>query len=198
MRITPFTDFPELRDKIKFVGSVKGRVAALEDVKYTELCKLNPGMQDDVLRKYAKNWAKRMAGCSSSTYAYSSKNFTEYALNGLAFNSTWAGTKVKKQLEYDVQHKFHPVGCDTVKAVFDHELGHKIDEMLSLYTDPDFWLSTIRPKLKENDSSPITCRHMRIAPLSSVSPITRRKRNLLPKRGASIGITKNRDLWQSR
>ena len=133
-----FTDFPELRDKIKFVGSVKGRVAALEDIKYTELCKLNPGMQDDVLRKYAKNWAKRMAGCSSSTYAYSSKNFTEYALNGLAFNSTWAGTKVKKQLEYDVQHKFHPVGCDTVKAVFDHELGHKIDEMLSLYTDPDF------------------------------------------------------------
>ena len=37
-----------------------------------------------------------------------------------------------------MQHKFHPVGCDTVKAVFDHELGHKIDEMLSLYTDPDF------------------------------------------------------------
>lgn len=133
-----FTDFPELRDKIKFVGSVKGRVAALVDIKYTELRKLNPGMRDDALRNYAKRWARRMAGCSTSTYAYSSKNFTEYALNGLAFNSTWAGTKVKMQLESDVQHKFHPTGCDTVKAVFDHELGHKIDEMLSLHTDPDF------------------------------------------------------------
>jgi len=48
----------------------------------------------------------------------------------VVFNTAWAGTKITESLQGDVKAKFHPEGCDTVKSVFDHELGHRIDELL--------------------------------------------------------------------
>lgn len=133
-----FTSYPELRQKIKFVGSISGRVKMLEEAKFQELRAKNPQMWEEAIRKYARSFARKYAAAGANTYAYSSAGFTEYGLNGLAFNSTWAGDKVKDALRRDVEHRFHPIGCDTVKSVFDHELGHKLDELLSLYTDPDF------------------------------------------------------------
>lgn len=133
-----FTNYPELRQKIKFVGSINGRVKMLEDVKFHELRALYPQMLEEAIRKYARSFARKHAGADSHTYAYSHEAFSKYGLNGVAFNSTWAGDKVKDALRNDVEHRYHPIGCDTVKSIFDHELGHKLDELLSLYTDPDF------------------------------------------------------------
>jgi hypothetical protein len=31
---------------------------------------------------------------------------------------------------------FHPVGCNTLKSVVDHELGHQIDDLLDLKNNP--------------------------------------------------------------
>ena len=45
---------------------------------------------------------------------------------------------MKKQLDSDVNAKWHPNGCNTVKSVFDHELGHKIDETIGLKNDSEF------------------------------------------------------------
>lgn len=133
-----FTNYPELRQKIQFVGSVSGRVKMLEEAKFQELRAKNPQMWEEAIRKYARSFARKYAAAGSNTYAYSHAAFSEYGLNGVAFNSAWAGDKVKNALLRDVEHRFHPIGCDTVKSIFDHELGHKLDELLSLYTDPDF------------------------------------------------------------
>ena len=37
-----------------------------------------------------------------------------------------------RNLKSDVERKFHPIGCDSVKAVLDHEIGHQLDKMLNL------------------------------------------------------------------
>ncbi len=44
--------------------------------------------------------------------------------------------RFEKSLEHDVINKFHPPGCDTIKAVMDHEYGHMIDYLLMLRDDP--------------------------------------------------------------
>ena len=79
-----------------------------------------------------------MGKIPTSAYAYSAPGFVEQRLNGVAFNASYTGEKVQKFLTSDAKAKYHPVGCDTVKSIFDHELGHKIDELLGIFTDPEY------------------------------------------------------------
>lgn len=94
-------------------------------------------MWEESIRKYAKSWARKVA-YSKDCYAYSSEGCAQYGANGLVFNTAMAGDKGMAYLKNDLAHKFHPTGCDTIKSVFDHELGHKIDAMLSLCSDADY------------------------------------------------------------
>lgn len=132
-----FRDFPELKSKIKFVGSMTGRVNLLAEAKYKELKPLYPNALDFAVRDAAKKWARKVAYLKDC-YAYSSEGCEQYGANGLVFNTAWAGDKIVESLKRDVQYKFHPIACDTVKAVFDHELGHKIDALLGLRKDAEF------------------------------------------------------------
>lgn len=132
-----FRDFPELKSKIKFVGSMTGRVNLLAEAKYKELKPLYPDALDSAVRDAAKKWARKVAYLKDC-YAYSSEGCEQYGANGLVFNTAWAGDKIAESLKRDVQYKFHPIACDTVKAVFDHELGHKIDALLGLRKDAEF------------------------------------------------------------
>ena len=132
-----FQQFPELREKIKFVGSISGRIDMLADAMVKEQeQKVGHPLSDIIVKQY-KKMARSWCG-GNGCYAYSHAAFSEYDLNGIAFNTTWAGEKIENSLKSDVKSKWHPIACDTVKSVFDHELGHKIDEMLNLYTDSDF------------------------------------------------------------
>ena len=132
-----FRDFPELKSKIKFVGSMTGRVNLLAEAKYKELKPLYPNALDSAVMDAAKKWARKVAYLKDC-YAYSSEGCEQYGANGLVFNTAWAGDKIVESLKRDVQYKFHPIACDTVKAVFDHELGHKIDALLGLRKDAEF------------------------------------------------------------
>lgn len=133
-----FRDFPELKEKIKFVGSMTGRVKMLTTAKFEELKKLYDGkLPESLLMEHAKKWARKTAYLRDC-YAYSSEGCAAYGLNGLVFNTAWTGDKITTSLQRDVASKFHPEKCDTVKAVFDHELGHKLDALLNLYKNADF------------------------------------------------------------
>lgn len=132
-----FRDFPELKSKIKFVGSMTGRINLLAEAKYKELKPLHPKALDSAVRDAAKKWARKVAYLKDC-YAYSSEGCEQYGANGLVFNTAWTGDKIAESLKRDVQYKFHPIACDTVKAVFDHEFGHKIDALLGLRKDAEF------------------------------------------------------------
>ena len=132
-----FDKHPDLKQKIHFVGSMQGRREIYEGHLYEYFKNQHPTAGEDYWKKKAKDWAKRMK-ISSGTYAVSSRGSQYDDLNGVSFNAMFRGEKLKKSLDNDVKNKWHPEKCNTVKAVFDHELGHKMDEALGLRTDSEF------------------------------------------------------------
>ena len=134
---THLDKYPDLKEHINFVGSMQGRKTLFYDKFYQELKAQYPELKDEEIKNAAEIYANKYAPISSRTYAYSAPS-KKFDLNGVAFNASFVGDKVKKTLNNDVKDKWHPEGCNTVKAVFDHELGHKIDETLGLSSDPEF------------------------------------------------------------
>lgn len=133
-----FDKYPELKEHINFVGSIKGRVNMLTDAIYNTL-KSNYNYPDDFLLKEAKKRARRIAS-SSGCYAYSHVACKEYKLNGLAWNtgSQTVGDTARANLTRAVENKQSPLLCNTITAVFDHEVGHQMDAMLDLRTNRSY------------------------------------------------------------
>ncbi|MDE7364524.1 MAG: hypothetical protein K2N27_06520, partial [Ruminococcus sp.] len=40
-------------------------------------------------------------------------------------------------LKNEVKLRHRPVGCDTIKSVLDHEIGHQLDNLLGIRNNPD-------------------------------------------------------------
>lgn len=132
-----FRRFPEIKKETLFVGTIRGRIQLLAAAKLAEYKKLYPTMSEESLNKWATSWARKIGACKNC-YAYSHGAAKDMGLSGIAFNTSWAGDKIDTSLKNDVKSKWHPPGCDTLKAVFDHELGHEIDRLLGLHRHPEF------------------------------------------------------------
>lgn len=135
---THIDKYPDLKKYINFVGSMQGRREVYAEWYYNELKRLNPTVDDDRLREKAKADAASIIKIDPNTYAVSTSGYSCKEVNGVAFNADFKGDTVQNSLDYDLKTKWHPDGCNTVKSVFDHELGHKIDETLGLNSDPEF------------------------------------------------------------
>lgn len=127
-----FTDFPELHKEVHFVGSMQGRIKAFAEEFFREMREnpQNSWAKDEDIYKVAKQRARKIA--YADCYAYHHSAGKEYGLDGVVFNSVWTGEKMAESLKKDLTAKFHPIGCDTVKSVFDHELAHCLDSMLGV------------------------------------------------------------------
>lgn len=103
------------------------------------------GKSEDYIKKMASSWASKSVGrIDSGTYAFarrldhSALGDMAYQYAGIFVNNAWADyDKMTQSLINDVKSGFHPVGCDTVKSVFDHEMGHQLDYALGLNKDKD-------------------------------------------------------------
>lgn len=138
-----FNKFPELKDQFGFVGETHKRNSTLEPIvkQYylDNLIKLNPQANVSVLELHADakvkiimNKLKVPTNSYASSWSPYQEPFSQFA--GITFNTTQGKdfAKLLTNLQTDVVRKFHPVGCDTVKAVLDHEIGHQLDKMLDL------------------------------------------------------------------
>jgi SPP1 gp7 family putative phage head morphogenesis protein len=132
-----FREFPGIKEKVKFIGSMKGRVEQVVDGLFKEIKSKDPGASDDLLMAWVRKKARKQVYLKNC-YAYSSEGFEEFGANGVVFNTEWTEERLSGALKRDVNIRFHPVACDTLKAVFDHEFGHKIDALLGLHVDTDF------------------------------------------------------------
>lgn len=146
-----FQRFPKLKKETLFVGSIRGRIKLLTEAKLAEYKKNYPDRDEETLKRWASSWAKKVGTCRNC-YAYSHGFAKEYGLSGICFNTTWAGEKIETSLKRDCETKWHPPGCGTVKAVFDHELGHEIDRLIGLRTDGDFLKLFNEEKKKGKDA----------------------------------------------
>lgn len=140
---TNFSSFPELKNQFGFVGESHARNTTMKPIirqYYLEqMVKHNPNVSLDRLERHVdKEIAKIMnklkvrSESYASSWAPQQEPYKRFA--GITFNSV-QGADINKLLEYlksDVVKKFHPVGCDTVKSVLDHEIGHQLDKMLKL------------------------------------------------------------------
>ena len=132
-----FRRFPEIKKETLFVGTIRGRIQLLAAAKLAEYKQLYPTLGEETLNKWATSWARKIAACKNC-YAYSHGAAKDMGLSGIAFNTSWAGDKIDTSLQNDVKSKWHPPGCDTLKAVFDHELGHEIDRLIGLRSHSEF------------------------------------------------------------
>lgn len=110
--------FPELGD-MQLTGSIQAR------------------------QRQIKAALRRRESTSSHTYAYSASATQKspyYPYNGIFLNEQRFSPNTigqgKWTLRVGVKVAYHPIGCDTIKSVVDHEMGHQIDSLIGASNDP--------------------------------------------------------------
>lgn len=133
-------EFPELRPNQKFIGSCQAQAARWREFEMKEyieaLRRANPHVPSNFdFRPYAEQ-AFKLPKIDGDTWAHS---MDHKDVSGVAVNSKWGGDvpAFKRALRTQVDIKYHPVGCDSIKSVIDHEFGHQVDDLLGLHLDAD-------------------------------------------------------------
>lgn len=138
-----FAKFPELKQQFGFVGESHARNSTMKPIirqlYLDQMIKHNPAVDIKRLEAYVDgkvNAVMKQLRVPSNSYASSwapqQDPYSRFA--GITFNSVQGKdiAKLLENLRTDVAGKFHPTGCDTVKSVLDHEMGHQLDKMLKL------------------------------------------------------------------
>lgn len=71
-------------------------------------------------------------GTFAQSWTPSNEVFLEFS--GVTVNRDWGKNSIEfiKALKTNVDTKFHPIGCDTIRSVLDHEIGHQLDKLLNI------------------------------------------------------------------
>lgn len=136
------TEFPELRGNIQFIGTIQERNLFLINARIEEsinqndtlwqyCMRLTNGNTEESKKKIASAIRSKLGRVERTTMAESSR--TSH-VKGVSINSNFFKDEdlAQRNLDYCVKSKYHPEGCNTVKSVIDHEMGHELDKLLSL------------------------------------------------------------------
>ena len=143
-----FNQFPELIKNFGFVGTCQKRnerIKSYEHDKWLEhfkKAKIDDKAAEEMAKKQATSFLRRYVSIGKYELASSWSPSGEYSdFRGVCINSK---NKVFKTLEsanaslkINVGSKFHPLGCDTVESVLDHEIGHQLDSLLGVGKMPE-------------------------------------------------------------
>jgi hypothetical protein len=130
-------EFPELRGVLGFVGTTQGfntewHRRAVES--YVQQL-VNAGTDEDKARTFSLRHIKKpKAPGEAWGVSHTSKD-----LEGVSFNKKFSKdvAALQKDLQYNIKVKYHPIGTGSVKAIIDHELGHRLDRLLGAAKDSD-------------------------------------------------------------
>lgn len=128
------TRFPALRENLKFIGTTQERQRTFVKLYAADLRKRFPHYSEEMLLKIAR---KRAGKTPSQVYAYSIGDpFT----SGISVNSKWGKNidTFSDSLKAGVESGFHPIGCDTIRSVVDHEMAHQLDDLLDIRKSKEF------------------------------------------------------------
>lgn len=142
-----FEKFPELKKNFGFVGECHERNKLLKEKLYDyyldDLTKSNPKVAvnyPEILQERAKknvnSFIRKYVSVNDRTLAQSwSPTGKLYAdFKGITVNKKWGKDSEKfiAALKNDIESKFHPEYCDTIRSVLDHEVGHQLDNLLGI------------------------------------------------------------------
>lgn len=141
-------DFPEL--KIGYFGSIQNQVEGIREeladyftgmILQANVGKIPRDMAEKIGRHNADQYIRdcgldQTEGCFAWSLSIP-EGGAGSRFNGVAVNRKYGAAydffKRQKEQEVAVRHK--PVGCDTPKATFDHEMGHEIDRLTGASRD---------------------------------------------------------------
>lgn len=129
--------FPELRKNQKFTGTAQAQFTRwheMEVARYVEQI-----VQGGADRETAEKWARlRIKKPKNAGWKWA-HSMSHRDVSGVAVNEKWgkAVDDLRKSLADNVKSGFHPPGCDTIKSIVDHELGHQLDTLCYLSDDPE-------------------------------------------------------------
>lgn len=141
-----FEDFPELKQNIKFWGSAQEKKKFLGDVVQKHYENKYAPYRESFGSKFVDNKIKKEVTSYFRTsgewaHAFDHRDyFKDDMFSGIAINKKYGSDLplFKSGLKRSLESQFHPVGCDTVKSVFDHEFGHQLDYLLDISNNPEF------------------------------------------------------------
>ena len=138
-----FSRFPELKKNFGFVGEVHERNAMLKPVlrqhyvdDYRKRAAWLTASEIDQLADAATRKTMKQLQVTKGTLAVSFSEsrvpFSDF--RGVSVNREHGkdAKKFAQVLTKDVGSKFHPVGCDSIRSVLDHEIGHQLDNLLGI------------------------------------------------------------------
>jgi hypothetical protein len=128
-------EFPELRKSQRFAGTTQGQLRRWVEIERTRYAQrlVSMGYSQAEAERIAKTRIKSRKS-NPNIYAHST---THPDVSGIAVNAKWGKDPIafERSLASDVASKYHPINCDTVRSVVDHELGHQLDALLGLSSD---------------------------------------------------------------
>lgn len=138
-----FSRFPELKKNFGFVGEVHERNAMLKPVlrqHYVDDYRkraawLTPSEIDQLADAATRKTMKQLQvtkGTLAVSFSESRAPFSDF--RGVSVNREHGkdAKQFAQVLTKDVGSKFHPVGCDSIRSVLDHEIGHQLDNLLGI------------------------------------------------------------------
>ncbi|MDE7098794.1 MAG: hypothetical protein K2O60_06575 [Ruminococcus sp.] len=147
-----FSKFPELKKKFGFVGTCqeRNRLLEIEVRKYYEKQRsyakgkisedtFNFFIEDDVT-KYMKLFNIL---ANENAQSFSEINISKYPefpeFYGISVSDKFGNNSENfiSILKKEVKLRHRPVGCDTIKSVLDHEIGHQLDNLLGIRNNSD-------------------------------------------------------------
>jgi len=141
-------EFPELKDTLRFTGSMEAQNELVQSACYAaNLAKIKeamPRIPDDFANNIAARLTKKemeKMEFSDRTIARSvllrDKNMMQFSGIGISGRYGQDAQILLTRLAGDVASGFHPVGTATIKAAYDHDAGHMLDNLLNLRNDPE-------------------------------------------------------------
>ena len=143
-----FRRFPELKKNFGFTGTLSERHNLTWDLArefYGEWYrKKHPEWAEPKVRRYAQNSAadeynQYASKDYSTTYAVSNstENPALAGIRGIAVNSDIVNDTeaFRDRLNENVKMKHSPDGCYTIRSILDHEIGHRLDELVEASKD---------------------------------------------------------------
>jgi len=141
-------EFPELAKMLRFTGSAEAQNKLVQEAYFAaNLARVKntmPHLSDDFASKFAARLTKKdmlKMEISERTIARSvflrDKNTMQYSGIGISGRYGQDPQTLLNRLADDVGNGFHPKGTATIKAAYDHDVGHMLDNLLDLRNDPE-------------------------------------------------------------
>lgn len=125
-------EFPALRTNQKYIGTAQLQFTRWYDITakpYIDAL-VGKGFPLEAAQAHIKTRIKKPK-VKGNTWMHS---WSQPDVTGIAVNDKWGKNLpgFEQTLKECVLSAWHPIGCDTVKSVVDHELGHQLDDLLLL------------------------------------------------------------------